>query len=221
MKKRLKEGKTVLFIGLPCQVAALKKYVGESENLYTVDLICHGTPSPKLLGKFLEQYSCSLDQLHDIRFRIKAQYQITSEDRIFFPRGGRDPYMIAFLNGLIYTENCYSCKYARKERVSDITIGDSWKSDLPSDEQKRGISLILVQTKKGNELLKRSSMRLHDVDIEKAILANHQLQHPTNEPQGRKAFFEKIKEGKKFNALVKYAFPKQYIKQKMKAILIR
>ena len=74
----LQKKKKVLFIGLPCQVAAVKNFVGEklAEGLFTVDLICHGTPSPKLLDIFLKQYGKSLNQLRDILFRIKAKLQV-------------------------------------------------------------------------------------------------------------------------------------------------
>lgn len=50
IKKELRQGKKVLFIGTPCQVAAVKSVVGNNDsNLYTVDLICHGVPSLNFL----------------------------------------------------------------------------------------------------------------------------------------------------------------------------
>lgn len=221
IKEKLKEGRKVLFIGLPCQVAALNLVVGENDNLITVDLICHGTPSPKTLDIFLKQYGCRLDSLDEIHFRSKAQFRITSTQRTFTPKGVRDTYMIAFLKGLIYTDNCYQCKYARRERVSDITIGDSWESDLPLEEQKKGISLILTQTEKGKILVEKSNMKLNKVDIEKAIKANHQLQHPSPRLAGTRAFFSELNKGKDFNKLVKDNFPQQYYKQRIKAFLTK
>lgn len=219
IREKLRSGVSVLFIGLPCQVAALKCVTGEKENLYTVDLICHGTPSPKSLELFLEQYGCKLKNLNDIQFRVKDRFQITSQYRTFAAKGVRDPYMLAFLNGLIYTENCYNCKYARRERVSDITIGDSWQSNLPVEIQKKGISLILTQTQKGDMLVQEANMELNDVDLAKAVAANHQLQHPSIEPNGRESFFKSLKEGKRFNTLVWKNYPKQYTKQQIKSVL--
>lgn len=221
VEQRLKEGRQVLFIGLPCQVEAMNQFVGEVDNLYTVDLICHGTPSPKVLDIFLKQYKCSLEILEDIRFRTKDLYQIIPSGKTFVPIGVRDPYMIAFLNGLIYTENCYRCSYARKERVADITIGDSWQSDFPVSEQKKGISLILIQTEKGNKLIQETAMQLNPVNFNKAVEANQQLQHPSVAPAGRDVFFKELRKGKSFNALVKRNFPKQYVRQNIKAMLIR
>lgn len=218
INEKLRSGVDVLFIGLPCQAAALKCITGEKNNLYTVDLICHGTPSPKTLELFLKQYGCQLDSLEDIQFRVKDQFQVVSKSyRAFVPKCVRDPYMMAFLNGLIYTENCYSCKYARRERVSDITIGDSWKSNLPDEAKKKGISLMLVQTQKGEVLIREVDLELNPVDLEKAVAANHQLQHPSIEPNGRMDFFSSLKEGKQFNALVRKNYPKQYMKQCIKS----
>lgn len=73
IKKLLIEGKKVLFIGLPCQVAAVKSFTGErySKELYTVDLICHGSPSPELLEKFLKDYDYSLNNAESVSFRKK------------------------------------------------------------------------------------------------------------------------------------------------------
>ena len=220
IKERLRMGTDVMFIGLPCQVAALKCVTGEKDNLYTVDLICHGTPSPRVLELFLEQYGCKLEDLKDIQFRVKDQFQVSSKTyKAFTSKFVRDPYMIAFLNGLIYTKNCYSCKYARRERVADITIGDSWESDLPVEIQKKGISLILSQTQKGDALIHEANMELKSVDLEKAVAANHQLRHPSIEPTGRDEFFWLLKKGKRFNTLIRKNYPKQYTKQKMKAVL--
>lgn len=222
ISRKLQSGREVLFIGLPCQVAALKCFTGETKNLYTVDLICHGTPSPKTLSRFFEQYGYKLDALEDIQFRIKSRCQITEGNyKTFTPEYVRDPYMIAFLNSLIYTENCYSCKYARRERVSDITIGDSWQSDLSDESRKKGISLLLAQTQKGEALIQKADLETVPVDLEKAAAANHQLQHPSMEPDGRRDFFTSLKAGKKFNELVRKNYPKQYLKQQIKKILSR
>lgn len=56
VKRFLKEGKKVLFTGLPCQIAGLNLFLKkEYTNLITVDLICEGVPSPKLWRKYLDE----------------------------------------------------------------------------------------------------------------------------------------------------------------------
>lgn len=221
VKQFLQKGRKVLFAGLPCQVSAMKNYMGEqyAEQLYTADLICHGTPSPKILEIFLNQYGCSLAELQDIRFRAKAESMTHADHKAIVPNGVCDKYSIAFLHSLIYTENCYSCPYARKERVSDLTLGDSWGTDLPKEQQRRGISLILAQTKKGAELLKMANICLEDVDMEKAIKSNHQLYEPSHAPETRNSFFKGIGENRKFNHLVFGCFPKICLKQDVKFVL--
>lgn len=222
VQEKLKKNKKVLFIGLPCQAAALKKFMGDalSDNLFTVDLICHGTPSPKVLSVFLEQYGLTLKKLKDIKFRVKAKFQIYSENKGVITNGVSDRYSIAFLNSLIYTENCYNCPYAKEERVSDVTLGDSWGSELSVEEQRKGISLVLSQTEKGNKLLQIAKIHLENVDKNKAIDNNHQLKHPSIRPDGRNAFFRGL-ENTKFNTLVRRQFPKQCLRQDIKCVLIR
>lgn len=221
-KDRLKKGQKILFIGLPCQVSAMKNFIGKKfdENLYTADLVCHGTPSPKLLEIFLKQYGYSLSKLRDIQFRVKAKFMVRGDGRGIITNGVSDKYSIAFLNSLIYTENCYSCPYARKERVSDITLGDSWGSELAVEEQKKGISLLLCQTEKGNQMLSMAGIHLEVVDMDKAIASNHQLKHPSVMPDGRAQFFKEITR-QKFNSLVFWQFPKQCLRQNIKQILIK
>ncbi len=223
VKAKLQEKQKVLFIGLPCQISALKNFVGYSliENLYTVDLICHGTPSPKILDMFLMQYNRNLDTLSDITFRKKYRFQLFEKGKGIITDGVSDSYMISFLNTINYTENCYNCIYAKFERVSDITLGDSWGTSLNEDELSKGVSLVLCQTPKGQELLKQANLNLKDVNIKNAIEHNGQLQKPSRKPLKRDDFFYGINNGKKFNQIVFLSFPKQYLKQKLKLILIR
>lgn len=223
VKELLQQGTKVLFIGLPCQVAALKIFAGEKlqENLYTADLICHGTPSPKLLELFLKQYGYTLKDLKDIKFRIKGKFQVHEGYKGITTTGVIDSYLISFLNGICYTENCYHCKYARLERVSDITLGDSWGTELSENEAHKGISLILSQTEKGERLLDNAGLKLIDVDLDNAIAHNGQLKAPMQRPVARADFFQQISSGKKYNKAIFKLYPKQSMKQWIKGILIK
>lgn len=223
VREKLKAGISVLFIGLPCQVAALRNFVGKKleENLTTIDLICHGTPSPKVLEVYLQQYGVSLQGCKNISFRTKGKFRIEKDSTTFVPRGSSDRYMISFLNSLSYTENCYYCQYAKLERVSDITLGDSWGSELSCDERERGISLILCQTEKGMNLVETSELELKPVDLDKAIEHNHQLNYPSMKPKKRMAFFADLQNNKKFNRCVFDSLPMACIRQNIKGILIK
>ena len=226
----LKKEKAVLFIGLPCHVAALKRFIGREESgLITVDLICHGSPSSKLLDLFLKQYNIDLSTVKDVRFRQKGKFRLTvdteweneSKERYFTEKTIRDRYTIAFLKGIIYTQNCYSCVYARTERVSDITIGDCWGSDLDNLEKEKGISLALCQSEKGSSLIKRCGLNLNTVDLNNAIEANHQLKEPYPIPDCRNMFFEKINQGYSFNRAVGMCYPRICFKTGIKNTMIR
>lgn len=220
----LQRGEKVLFIGLPCQVAGMVNYAKfkrNDKNLYTVDLICHGTPSPMFLDMFLSQYGVLAKNCDNIGFRVKDSFQINDNSRTFSSVGVCDRYMTAFLSALNYTDNCYRCQFAKKERVSDITLGDSWGSNCDSNEWKKGVSLILCQSDKGEELLSQSNLHLFDVDLDNAIAHNHQLSTPSIAPKSRAKFFRDIEKGMNFNGAVKRALPKECIKQDFKALLIK
>lgn len=223
IKAKLKNNQKILFIGLPCQVSSLLNFVevGLQENLYTADLICHGTPSPQILKLFLQQHKCNLKDVKKIQFRKKEKYQLYRDFKSIIAEGVRDRYSIAFLNAMTYTENCYTCQYARIERVSDLTFGDSWGSELSKEEQKKGISLVLCQTEKGKKLLERANVHIEEVDIERAIEQNQQLREPSIMPKGRKQFFQALKNGRRFSIVVFQYFPKQCFKQDIKNILIK
>ena len=217
----LKEGRKVLFVGLPCQAAAVRNYVGTNDNLYTIDLICHGTPSPQILEIYLSEHQCTLDQIRNISFREKTQYGLRKDEKTITAPFIRDNYTMAFLRSISCTDNCYTCKYAILERVTDITLGDSWGSNLPEIEQRRGISLILCQTEKGLELLQQSNLYLLDVNLECAVAHNHQLRHPSVMPSKRDMFFYGIEKGIKFDKIFSKCYPGRYIKNTLKMILYK
>lgn len=218
----LKAGRKVLFIGLPCQVSAMRNFVGErlGGRLYTIDLICHGTPSPQLLEMFLEGRGYKLGDIADIAFRRKASFQLRDGSAAIDAPGVVDRYLIAFLEGLDYTENCYSCAYARRERVSDLTLGDSWGTEF-KDEAGEGVSLALCQTEKGDELLRMARLKVLPVDENLAAANNKQLNRPMERHAARERFLQDVSSGVPFERAVQKALPKRCRRQDIKRVLIR
>lgn len=212
VKESLLEGNKVLFVGLPCQVDAMKKYTKNNNKLYTIDLICHGTPSPMILNKFLEQKKIEIKNLQSIKFRHKNNYCLYDEKHKPLSGETIDHYTMTFLKSVIYTDNCYSCPYARIDRVSDITLGDSWGTFLSKIEQKKGISLILCQSEKGKQLLNNSNIELKDVNLKVAINNNHQLSHPSHPHKKRISFLDALSKGHTFNVAMFKSFPMYYTK---------
>lgn len=219
IKELLCENKKVLFVGLPCQAAALRNYVGEQKDLYLIDLICHGSPSPKILDLFLQDHGTSISKIAEIRFRVKNHFNLEAKQRAFTVPVIYDNYTMTFLEGISYTENCYSCKFARLERITDITLGDSWGSMLPEEEQRKGISLALCQTEKGWELLNESGLYLLNIDLMRSAAYNGQLRHPSVKPYQREKFFRNINNGKRFKRTVFKCYPKRYLKNILKTFL--
>ncbi|MBQ9737116.1 MAG: Coenzyme F420 hydrogenase/dehydrogenase, beta subunit C-terminal domain [Clostridia bacterium] len=198
-EKQLKDGKLVLFTGTPCQIAGLKAYLGKDYgNLITVDLICHGTPSHTYLKEHLDAKCKSWD---GYSFRGKYDFVMVAylkEQPVFIKNRFRDEYFMAFLNGLSYRESCYECKYARPERVSDITIGDFWGLDRKSlkNPYKGRISLILPNTQKGQEFIKETEA-LFNIEERKVKEAQNPQQgnllQPSAKPKDREKFLENYK----------------------------
>lgn len=219
--KLLNSGKTVLFLGLPCQVASLLNFTNRNENLYTVDLICHGSPSPKVLDSFLKSYNCELGSTSKVSFRAEYGYALSVDGKSFSPRKIRDYYTMAFADGYSLTENCYSCNYAGGNRVSDITIGDSWGSELPSEMKKGGVSLALCQTEKGKKILEASNIDLFDVDLDKAKSSNPQLVHPMKKTAKRNELLDCLAKGVSFKKAIRKCFVKRYYKDMIKTMLIK
>ena len=222
VKKKLQAGEKVLFIGLPCQVQALKLFVGEKllPNLYTADLICHGSPSPGLLEQFLHEKEQAIGQIKHIAFRKNTKFHLYIDKIGAEPERVADTYTYAFLQGLDYTENCYSCRFACKQRISDLTIGDSWGSGFPEAQEQQGISLIMCQSQKGRELLEKTDLELFDVDMNAAVSNNKQLLAPSPVPPQREKFFRRYFKTGQFGKAVSKTYPWIFLKQKIKKVLL-
>lgn len=204
-KEDLESGVPVLFSGTPCQVNGLYAYLKKPyNNLYTIDIICHGVPSQKLLKKAISYDEDKKNSpMISYEFRNKEQrgwdtnYKKTySNGRIDYGSGKMDVYYKAFLNGEIYRECCYECHYASMDRVGDLTLGDFWGIDkeLPHFESYNGVSCIIVNSEKGNKLLSdiKDELVLEQVELEKIVKHNHNLVAPTSRSDKRNSMYLNI-----------------------------
>ena len=197
VKKCLKENKKVVFVGTPCQISGLKNFLKntDTKDLLTIDLICHGVPPQKYLKDYIEWLHLS-KKVDDISFRGKNNWNFTAyckNEIIYKKQSKEDAYYRAFLEGLFYRENCYHCKYARKERVSDITLGDFWGlgQKVPFEYlTKEGVSVILVNTDKGNKVIEKLKTRIfiEERTIEEAVEGNAQLKQPSKKHKNTEEF---------------------------------
>lgn len=193
VKALLKSGRLVLFSGTPCQVAALKSFLGgDSELLLTMDIVCHGTPSRQLFQKYIKW-------LGEKKHTSVKSYSFRSKEFFGWTHGGAfsdekksyainpycDPYYAAFLRGETFRKSCYSCKFANMNRVGDFTAGDFWgyyNMKNPAEiEPQKGLSMLLVNSSKGMELLKQieSDAVIVPLDLQTISAGNWNLYHPS------------------------------------------
>lgn len=200
VKEYLKSNKKVLYVGTPCQIDGLLNFLGKyanNDNLLTVDLICHGTPSIK----YLQEYAYSIDKSSDkASFRGADNFvmQLYSGDKQVYSRpSNKDLYFTGFLSSLYYKKACYQCQYAQEKRVSDITIGDFWGLGItkPFSEDAYKVSLALVNTEKGKRFFESCSSKLfvEKRDYAEAKEFNPQLNYPSKKHKDTDVFFEQYK----------------------------
>lgn len=206
IKQELRNDRYVLFIGLPCQVAALKTYLdvlSDSDNLLLVDLLCHGIVNETYLFQYLQDIERKVGMEADevcfrdpafgtegYRFTLRVKRNPSSrrvslrtscdDDTIIYNQSHTDKnlYMMGYMNDLIFRENCYQCHYARTERVGDLTIGDfdGLGIDVPCNYSSKKVSLLLVNTQKGKLFLDNVSNELFLEERDINEAVNHQSQ---------------------------------------------
>lgn len=196
IKDKLDAGERVLMISLPCKIAGLLGYLGKSyDNLLTVDIVCHGTPSGRLLQ---DHIACVAPGSKEFRLRFRQDneflFHLEADGKPVYQKIGRtDTYLAAFLEGLSYREACYHCSYAKPQRASDLTICDFWGlgTQTPFDHPYTGaISAVLVNTRKGQVFFEscRTSLFAEERSVSEAVRGNAQLNAPTPEHPKRTAF---------------------------------
>ncbi|MCM1309662.1 MAG: Coenzyme F420 hydrogenase/dehydrogenase, beta subunit C-terminal domain [Bacteroides sp.] len=207
----LKQGHPCLFIGLPCNVGGLKKFLRKDySNLITVDLVCHGTPPFEYLLQHAKSKIPSGSSIGNLIFRGKLDFhtQVCGNliDPIYIKSQYEDEYLLGFMRGWIYRMSCYSCKFARPERCSDITIGDFW--GLSSDAMggyKGKKSLALINTPQGRAFFDAVSSRavFEQRSVEEAVKGNPQLRHPTHYTESARIFHNVYSQTQSFKIAAK------------------
>ena len=207
VKKELQAGKLVLFTGTGCQVNGLKTFLGKDyANLICMDVICHGAPSPALWREYARDQEKKMGgKLKGINFRCKddswvdfGMKEVLStipEDSVkkFYISKDKDPYMQMFLRDYCLRPSCYECM-VKKEKMSDLTVADFWgiKDVAPEMNNGLGTSLVLIRTKKGQEIFNYISceMKLKEVTYEAGVKGNPAEYKSCVRPSQRDTFFD-------------------------------
>lgn len=200
VKNDLLNNKIVLFTGTPCQVEGLIKYLAtikesHKDNLYLVDIVCHGVSSPKIWKEYLNEISSQYNERPiKVKFRDKSfgwrgcvssfefqkeKYISSDYGRIFFNHGAM-------------RMTCFSCKFTNLERVSDITIGDCWgiEKNNPKFDDNKGTSLVIINTARGKKIFEKikNDAIIVKIDINKYL--QPQLREPiVYDQENRKSFW--------------------------------
>jgi coenzyme F420-reducing hydrogenase beta subunit len=206
----LEEGRWVLFSGTPCQIAGLLNVLGgDHARLITVDLVCHGVPSPMVFESYKTYMTHRFNMnIHSISFRdkkyswiymnmlIKGLKKKNGTEYVYEGSCLLDPYWLGFMRDLFHRPSCYQCLFAKQERVSDITLADWWhyKSNRTVEEKgcfEKGVSLILTNTLKGKVLFAevKEELVVRQRELDEAFQTNMCFNTSFIRPQLRDAFW--------------------------------
>ena len=222
VKRELLIGKNVIFVGTPCQIAGLKAFLHyDYDRLLSVDIVCHGVPS----GKVLEKYLLSQDRKNnpiiriDFREKIKQGSRIDSKCAVLHYEHGQKKvidydssgFLRGFANGLFFRPSCSVCKFACSERIADLTMGDAWGIERikPEMNPHMGVSLVFANTEKGvqwtKQILKGDTW--FEMDADDLVAGNGRLNSPDRGHEKREIFFNQI-DDTDFEKLIKSLIPR-------------
>lgn len=211
VKEDLKEGKTVLFSGVGCQIAALYQLLseeyGRSDKLTTCEVVCHGVPYTEAYEKYIQEKEADMgDKLIGINFRdkrmgwlencISEQYKSGKENVV---PSRLHPVHSLYIQGINMSAGCASCQYAGLPRIADITLADYWQYDgrLKEANRDRGITLVAVNSAKGDLLFQsiQGQITAEEATKESALNSCRHMSNPPYLHPSQNAFRRLLSEG--------------------------
>ncbi len=231
IKTLISQNQYVLFCGTPCQVAGLHSALGDSQFLYTMDLICHGTPSSRKFREYMYKFYGRKDYSNFL-FRVRSKHALTNfayarylepEEKAPIPilMSDKDPFYKAFLDGHSYRNSCYTCQYASPNRIGDITIGDCSNTSAYTALMGKPVSTVLINTDQGEKFWEQISRLFYccDAELEIEIKLNKQLHRPVPISDLRDDIYKDF-ETKTMDELKKKYCPPLTWKEHLKQIII-
>lgn len=202
----LKQGRMVLFSGTQCQIAGLRLYLGkEYDNLLTVEVVCHGVPSPKIWREYMDCLHIDKRKVTNILFKDKSSgwrgysFSVVGENStlLFSEKAEKNKYMMAFYQNLTLRPSCYSCPAKGGKSHADITLADYWGIENINSafNDNVGVSMVCCNSEKGMNILKKisDSMNLIETDFNASVPFNTSIVRSTLMPIGRNDFWLKYK----------------------------
>lgn len=240
VKKYLMKDITVLFSGTPCQISGLYHFLKRSySNLITQDIICHGVPSPKLWEYHLNNIGIKgktdIIDVKNINFRDKNtgwenySFSYSRNQKKYVISHNKDIYMKSFLSNYNLRPSCYFCEFKEGKSGADLTLGDFWGVQKLGifEETNKGISLVIVNSNKGENLLKEISNKcvLREVDYNDSFKYNKAYFESVKIPKNRSKYFKEINQEnfvevtKKYTKISFFRKTKILIKKFLKKLL--
>lgn len=216
VREELAKGRMVLFSGTACQVSGLKNYLKKDyENLITVDILCHGVPSPEVWKRYINELEIVNGELTYINLRDKTKGWYNYSSKFCFKSGKIiehthfvDSYMRLFLGDICLRPSCYDCQFKNMNRSSDITVGDCWGIDklMPEFDDDKGTSVIIIHSLKGKRVSEKisSNMRYKVVDLDVVVPRSENSRKSVEVHVNRKKFFRGFVSGESINKLLGY-----------------
>ena len=199
VKMDLDNGRKVLFSGTPCHVAGLAKFIRNKENLFLVDIVCHGTPSPKIFKDYIsfleKKYGGKVEQFD---FRDKSFGWNTHIESFVINREkiAKTIYTDLFYKHIMFRKSCYNCQFTNLNRPSDITIADCWgiEKNRPDVNDNKGVSLVIVNTEKGKKLYENIMPEIEQYKVDIKDYLQPQMQYPNKKYKKYEEFWNDYKE---------------------------
>lgn len=204
IKEALENGKKVCFSGTPCQVNALKVVLGkEYENLFLIDLLCHGVCSPKIWNEYIIQKENQIGKIKDVNFRSKKwswnfhSMLIKGHNGSYDGKQEIDEYYRLFLHDFILRENCFSCNYRTLYRAGDITLGDFWALEHKgkSVTSEKGHSMVLINSEKGNNVFNALRKNIFSFEATEDLALRNQALGKVQKPNDYEELWNEYKSG--------------------------
>ena len=202
IKDELKTGRLVLYSGMACQVEGLKSFLRKDyKNLYTIDLICMGIPSPVVWQKYLKAFFDG-ESIHHVNFKEKSIgwnsfcFYLKTDKREFKERGMENLYLQSMFRSWNMRPSCFQCPFKKERRFSDFTLADCWGANrlVPSIDDNKGLSSVIVHSTKGQRLWQLLSDKVESVEISIDDIAagNQYLIRNKQQTGDRKLFYEML-----------------------------
>ena len=202
-KRFLDDGRSVLFSGTPCQINALKRFLKKDyKNLYCVDVVCHGVPSPLAWKDYLSHINPNDEEILSVKMRDKSRgwskysYKIVSKQGALYDNfAANSEYLRMYINGFIVRPSCFDCPVKGGKSHSDITLADAWgiKEVYPEMDDDQGASVVCIYTDAGMSLYNAVSKVSRPFPEEVLYKANPSYYKNAISPQFREKFWDLYK----------------------------